>query len=1021
MEAGTRILLNRRAYPLYVGGSAEVGYRDRTEKGSSFLLEARIISPVWQEKDISWEIADTSVVIFDERTDSVKGKKRVRALNTGITTVSAALPDGTCAECIFTVIDNYARMTVAELALNTPVLHLKKGSEAVLHPILYPKDIFRNGAMDTALMWKCSDKSIAVVENGRVIALENGETELIVSSRDTGREARLRIRVSPEAGEGGTEETADGVKLRVGQKLTLPCKSGKVHWQSENRYVVSVDEKGELTALSPSLEQKTDATGMKVWEEQAPVWVYATEEEGGRVTKYPVTVEKEPVPILGLSISPGELVIPVGESRIVTAAAGPSVMRKEAVLWSCGKGDALELEPMEDTACGISQIKVHAKKCGEAGIAACLGNLEASCRVRVTAYAQKTDYVDIGEKLEIDVDQVYQFQPALTADAADKRLHWIISDADIATLDREGNVQGYQPGACEIYAIARDSLSRDQETYLKSLGSNGRGLKGDTRFRELLKTAVYGVCRLQVKASAPCLRNLHIPGEAVTDHSALLLWNRAALLDTGDFTRYRVYGNGKLLAETQKLGYRAEGLNPQTEYRFRVEALDKRGAVLAEAGADVTTKPQSRLLNVLDFGAVGDGRRMDTCYIQKAVNACPPGGTVLLPSGHIFVSGALFLKSNMTFCVDGVLLGSSNPRDYPRVITRWEGWRKLEQPAEGWENSTPRVPENHCPHASLLNAGCYDEGEKGQTGPYHLENLIICGKGQINANGFTLAYQEGPNINTEGKVLVASPVKDATSRGSAIRIHNGRNIYVKDVQTAYAPGWTIHTIFCDRITFDGMELVSQGDGDWGFGSDVRNCGHIYNGDGIDPESCTHVNMFDVYFTTGDDAVAIKSGRNREGNELDKPNAYVRITDCVSKWSLGGFGTGSESASGSHDLLFQNLRAEDLLVSGIWLKTCAERGGVTEYIQVRDLYTGNCDSPVWIFNTYTSTSVQANPALHPPVVRHLRFENVHGRADNKRGFCLEGSEACPIEEAHFRGSSSGGKENRLICCRNVTFS
>jgi len=216
-----------------------------------------------------------------------------------------------------------------------------------------------------------------------------------------------------------------------------------------------------------------------------------------------------------------------------------------------------------------------------------------------------------------------------------------------------------------------------------------------------------------------------------------------------------------------------------------------------------------------------------------------------------------------------------------------------------------------------------------------------------------------------------------------------------------------------------MEIVSQGDGDCGQGTDILHCGHIFNGDGIYPESCVNANLFNIFFTTGDDAVAMKSGRNREGNELDKPNAYIRITDCISKWSLGGFGTGSETAGGSHDLLFQNLVVEDVLISGIWLKTCHARGGITEYVQVRDLTASGCNCPVWVFNTYSSSSVHANPSLHYPVVRHLTFENVHGTANNERGFVLEGSPECVIQDVQFRGVSNGGRENKISFCEKVS--
>lgn len=1024
MENTSQIILNKRTYPLYVGGSAASDFQDWDGKGSSVVLEVQVISEIFHVSDVVWQIEDEEIVGFDSNdSDSlVKGQMRVRARRTGITTVSAFLPDGACADCIITVIDNFTRLTVSEIMLNTRELHLYPGKSAELIPILYPKDIWQNEMLDTSLVWESMDEKVAYVEAGRVVAVGVGETDILVRSVDVGRVATCHVKIS-EAFVNADEEkiTSDKTwEMCVGETIELGANGKELVWQSDNKYIVDVDQDGRVTACSASLQQKVDESGMVVSEVPMTVWIYATDVEGGMVTKYPIRVSPTKIPFQCITVAPARLTIPMGDSRRVTAASSHSAMRACPVRWESSAEEIVQVASIEDTIYGVAQAVLTAKGPGEAVVTAYCGDKKDCCRICITENAVMVKDVHMEREIEIDVDQVITLFPTLTEHANNKKLHWIGTDSTVVTLDRDGNVQGYHPGECSIYAIADDSLSEEHRACIQKLRGERKIFSDNKELQMVLETAVYGECRLQVKEGSKCLRNLHVVEESITDHSVLLLWNRATLLDTGDFEQYIVSRDGVAIATTKKLGYRAENLQHETKYQFQVKAVDKCGNTLAEAIVDVVTGRKSPIINVLDYGAAGDGSRLDTFFIQRAIDECPEGGTVLLPEKHVFVTGALFLKSNMTFRIDGILLGSIDPKDYPRVITRWEGWRKLEQPADSWANTTEKVPVNRCPHASLLNAGCYHEGENSGCGPYNVENLVICGKGQINANGFTLAYNEGPNINSMKIVSREYPAKDATSRGSAIRIHNGQNIYVKDIQIAYAPGWTNHTIYCDHITFDGLEVVSQGDGDCGPGADVLHCGHIFNGDGIDPESCTHMNLFDILFTTGDDAVAMKSGRNREGNELDKPNAYIRVTDCVSRWSLGGFGTGSEVASGSHDILFQNLQVEDILIAGIWIKTCPERGGVTEYIQVRDMNVADSDCPVWIFNTYSSTSVLANPALHYPIVRHLTFENVHGEESNKRGFILDGSQECPIQDVQFRVVSNGGKENRLRGCEDVYF-
>ena len=605
----------------------------------------------------------------------------------------------------------------------------------------------------------------------------------------------------------------------------------------------------------------------------------------------------------------------------------------------------------------------------------------------------KTTSLSLENTKEIDIDEVCQLTPATDGDS---KVLWININQNIATLDREGNVQGYSAGAIKAYAVTADSLTESQLTAVKALQENRENMEAD--ILSAIDGAIYDVCEVTVKNSSPYLRNVHIPQEAITYNSINLLWNRAALNNIPDFKEYKVYVNGEETAVTDKLGYTVNNLDASSEYTFKVSAININGEEIISETVTAETKPMpTRVLNVLDYGAKGDGTVLDTYAIQKAINDCPENGMVYLPKGYVFYSGALFLKSNMTFKVDGIILGSIDPKDYPRWVTKWEGWRKTEERADEWINSTDRLPENHMPHSSLINAGKYDEGVWGMTGPYNVENLVICGNGQINANGFALGFNEGPNAtySTEPWTQYDYPVKDQSQRGRAITIHNGQDIYIKDVTVAYSPSWTVHTINCDHITFDNMDVVSQGNGNVGRGTALKSCGHIPNGDGIDPESCTNANIFNIKFGMGDDTVAMKTGRNKEGNLVNKPNAYIRVTDCETTWSLGGFGTGSENAGGAHDLLFQNLNVDNVRFYGVWLKTRPERGGVTENVQIKDMKVKVANAAVSLSHMYGDNSNPGNtvnPADEKPTLRYVTVENVTSDGNSNGIVCngIDGS-------------------------------
>lgn len=929
LPVSDEITLDRVNYPLYVGTGSVTDFSKWDGYGSSFTLTATVSAPDYSSDDIKWNVEseDIANIVSTDGTSAI-----VRGRRTGVTTVTASLPNGESAGCTVTVIDNAARLTVETLSFNTDRLTLSPGSSAELIPIIYPKDIYGLGMLNNELSWTSSDTSVATVTNGMITAKKNGTTVITAESADVGRTAECVVTVANIPAEPVT--SANGViDMTVGERTALSAEcGGEIIWASDNSMIADVNETGTVYAASNTNIQNVSADGLTVTETPGTVKVYATSVNGGDVAVYELRI---------------------ADSGIADEYLTPS--------------DGVFGKPEYISSKHTTAISMSAK--------------------------------------DIDIDEVYQIVPETDGDS---RLIWLSSSMNTATVDREGNIKGYKPGEATIFAVSADSLTDEETESLETL-SEKREI-GDSAILEALpKDAVYAQCKLTVKDSSPYLRNTHVVPETITYDSANVLWNREALNNIPEFAEYIVYLNGTEIGAVTTLGYTFTDLEPETEYSARIAAVDGGGAELAsETVTFITKAAPTAVLNVLDYGAKGDGTTLDTFAIQSAVNDCPAGGMVYLPSGCVFRSGALFLKSDMTFMVDGVLLGSIDPKDYPRQVTKWEGWRKTEQTADEWYNTTEVLPENHAPHSSLINAGKYDEGVWGMTGPYNVENLVICGSGQINANGFMLAFNEGPNAtySTEPWTSYDYPVKDQSQRGRAITIHNGKNICIKDVSVAYSPSWTLHTINCDHITFDNMEVITQGNGNTGNGTSLKSCGHIPNGDGIDPESCTNANIFNVRFSTGDDAVAMKTGRNKEGNLLDKPNAYIRVTDCVSEWSLGGFGTGSENSGGAHDLLFQNLRVDNVRFYGVWLKTRPERGGVTRDVQIKDMSVRVANSAVSLSHEYGDSpnpGNSVNPADEKPSLSYVTIENVTSEG-NSNGIPCTGLDGSLIDHVTIKNCS-----------------
>lgn len=470
-------------------------------------------------------------------------------------------------------------------------------------------------------------------------------------------------------------------------------------------------------------------------------------------------------------------------------------------------------------------------------------------------------------------------------------------------------------------------------------------------------------------------RNLMSPPAAVTDSTILLLWDKPANIDRTAFSRYCIYRNGVPVGETTKGGFNVTELEPDTPYTFTVKAIDDCGILSPDSNAlQISTESKGEVFDITQYGAHGDGQTVNTLAIQKAIDACTEGGTVRIPSGT-FLSGALFLKSNMTLKIDagGVLKGTTNLDDYrPFIESRFEGWDLL------------------C-FASLLNAG-----KRDTQGPPNVSNIKIIGEGTIDGSGGVLDRAQSQDSGIR-------------SRGRAIHLINVENVYLQGLTISYGPGWTTHAIYSNNVTFSQLKVISRN-------PEYR----IRNGDGIGADSSSHVYIFDNYFKTGDDSITVKSGKNLIGYNVARPSTDIRITDNVIDGSMGGIVIGSEMSGGVRNVFVSDCTIRGISWEGLDIKSNVVRGGTVENIVFRDISLANMRLGIRLTMDY-SVNNDGDPAPVPPTFRNIRFENISSAGGVRTAIQCTGLPESRIENVIFKNIDITANNGcTLKHCKNIIF-
>lgn len=342
------------------------------------------------------------------------------------------------------------------------------------------------------------------------------------------------------------------------------------------------------------------------------------------------------------------------------------------------------------------------------------------------------------------------------------------------------------------------------------------------------------------------------------------------------------------------------------------------------------------------YFAVGDGKTNNTKALQQAINDCGKDDCVYLPVGT-FLTGALTLHSDIELYVDSgaTLQGLDKAEDYlPKIKSRFEGI------------------EREC-YQSLLNAG-----ELDHKGGYTTRNIVIRGGGSILGGGRALMIDE---IEKESGLPFGDDEESRKKqrgawvyRGRLLQASNVENIIIADVTIGMGASWNLHFIYSKNVTTFGCKIVSN---------------EVDNGDGWDPDSSEDCTIFDCVFDTRDDMIAVKSGKNPEGNIINRPTRNVKIFDCRCVHGHG-LAVGSEMSGGVENVYIWDCQMEQSRC-GMEIKGAKERGSY-----VKNVYVYNSSFSILAVRSVGYNS-GAEKAPTPPVFENFHFENI-----SLTGVCLK---------------------------------
>jgi polygalacturonase len=386
--------------------------------------------------------------------------------------------------------------------------------------------------------------------------------------------------------------------------------------------------------------------------------------------------------------------------------------------------------------------------------------------------------------------------------------------------------------------------------------------------------------------------------------------------------------------------------------------------------------------NVMDYNAKADGLTNNTEAFKNAIDDCYKngGGKVVIPAGK-YLTEPIHLKNNVNLHLNkgAELLFSTNPNDYyPLVHTSFEGTELM--------NYSPLIYAYQCDNIAITGDGILNgQADISNWWPWCSKDTYGWKKGMPsqkdsgNRDALVKLAEDGVAVNERifgnGHFL----------RPNFIEAFGCNKVLIEGIKIINAPFWVIHPIKCTNVIVDGVTVESHGP----------------NNDGCDPEYSKNVIIRNCTFNTGDDCIAIKSGRDADGRRVAIKCENIVVQNCKMIDGHGGVSIGSEISAGVCNVFVENCTMDSPnLDRMLRIKTNSRRGGITENIYLRNIKVGIVKEEVLRLDMFYDV-YGGQVGKYLPTIRNVNLENITVKIGGKYGVYAKGYKESPISNVTLK--------------------